>query len=210
MSLRTEHAHPRPRVEGARESEILDATLELLLDAGYDRLTMDAVAQRAKASKATLYRRWSAKHSLVLDALLRSKHSPAIDDVDTGSLRGDLLASYCGPGGFAHQHNAKVLAVVITALHTDEEFAREFRARFLEPKIEVGRRIYDRAKKRGEIASGVDVDLITPALAGILLHRVFLLGLEVDEKTVEAVVDQIILPAATAQAGSSSTPEGTS
>ena len=79
--------HARPRVEGDREGEILDATLELLLDAGYDRLTMDAVAARARASKATLYRRWSTKASLVVDALIRSKHSPELGDPDTGSPR---------------------------------------------------------------------------------------------------------------------------
>ena len=63
----------RPRVEGEREQEILDATLEVLADVGYDRLTMDAVAARAKASKATLYRRWNDKASLVVDALLLVK-----------------------------------------------------------------------------------------------------------------------------------------
>ena len=51
----------RPRVEGEREMEILKAALEVLADVGYDRLTMDAVATRAKASKATLYRRWKTK-----------------------------------------------------------------------------------------------------------------------------------------------------
>ena len=55
----------RPRVEGDREQEILDATLEVLAEVGYDRLTMDAVAAKAKASKATLYRRWTNKVSLV-------------------------------------------------------------------------------------------------------------------------------------------------
>ena len=58
----------RPRIEGERESEILDATIAMLLDSGYDRLTMDAVAGRARASKATLYRRWESKASLVVDA----------------------------------------------------------------------------------------------------------------------------------------------
>ena len=63
----------RPRVEGDREQEILDATLDVLADVGYDRLTMDAVAQRARASKATLYRRWNGKARLVVDALLSQK-----------------------------------------------------------------------------------------------------------------------------------------
>ena len=49
----------RPRVAGEREEEILDATVRLLVDVGYDKLTLDAVAAEARASKATLYRRWS-------------------------------------------------------------------------------------------------------------------------------------------------------
>lgn len=200
MILRRQTSPARPRVEGEREGEILDATVDLLLEVGYDRLTMDGVASRAKASKATLYRRWSGKHSLVVDALMRSKRSPDLADVDTGSLRGDLLATYCGPGGFAGKDNPAMLAAIITALHTDEDFATEFRARFLAPKIEVSRRIYARAQERGELAPGVDLDILTPALAGILLHRVFLLGLPVEATTVATVIDQIILPAATGRA----------
>jgi AcrR family transcriptional regulator len=197
LICRREHARGRPRVEGERETEILDATLDLLLEVGYDRLTMDGVASRARASKATLYRRWTAKHSLVIDALMRAKKSPAVPEVDTGTLRADLLATYCSPGGFGHGESAELLAVLMTALHTDADFAAEFRTRFLQPKVEVSRRIYARAQARGEIAPGVDLDLIAPALTGILLHRVFLLGQAVDDRTVEAVIDQIILPAAT-------------
>ena len=197
MILRRQDASARPRVAGEREGEILDATVDLLLDVGYDRLTMDAVASRAKASKATLYRRWAGKHSLVVDALMRSKRSPDLADVDTGSLRGDLLATYCGPGGFAGKDNPAMLAAIITALHTDADFATEFRARFLAPKLEVSRRIYARARERGELAPETDLEVLVPALAGILLHRVFLLGLPVDVRTVESVIDQIILPAAT-------------
>ncbi|MGZ4438058.1 MAG: TetR/AcrR family transcriptional regulator [Nocardioidaceae bacterium] len=201
--IRRLHDVARPRVAGEREGEILDATLELLLEAGYDRLTMDAVAGRSKASKATLYRRWCSKSALVVDALLRSKRSPDLHDVDTGSLRGDLLATFCGPGGMTERDNAKMLAAVMTALHTDDEFAAEFRERYLAPKIEISHRIYARAAARGELAEGVDLGLVGPALAGILLHRSFLLGEQVDTKTIEKVVDQIILPAATGRTASS-------
>ena len=59
----------RPRVEGEREGEILEAALDALRESGYDRLTFDAVASAARASKATLYRRWPAKVDLVIDAV---------------------------------------------------------------------------------------------------------------------------------------------
>ncbi|MGH3508916.1 MAG: TetR/AcrR family transcriptional regulator [Nocardioidaceae bacterium] len=197
--------HKRPRVEGARETEILDATVELLVESGYDRLTMDAVATRAKASKATLYRRWESKPSLVIDALERAKRSPHVDGVDTGTLRGDLIEAFCGPSGLTDNDNPALMASLVTALGVDPEFAAEFRNRFLAPKIEATKAIYERAKQRGEITDDVDVDLLSPALAGILLHRTFLLGLPVDSTTVEAVIDQIILPAATRRPANSPT-----
>jgi hypothetical protein len=107
----------------------------------------------------------------------------------------------------ADQDNAKVLAAVMTALHTDDDFAAEFRARYLAPKLEVSRRIYARAAARGELCPDADPTLVGPALAGILLHRSFLLGEQVDTTTIEKVVDQIILPAAT---GRPYSPQGTS
>lgn len=188
---------PRPRVEGERESEILDAALVLLCRVGYDRLTMDAVAAEAKASKATLYRRWSGKPSLVVDAILRSKEALQAPEVDTGSLREDLVQMACGNGGLTDTRSAEIMAGLVTALHHDPDFAVEFRTRVLGPKIEIGRRVFERARARGEITADLDLDLLSSALAGIILHRSFVLGLPADEKTVAQVVDEIILPAAT-------------
>jgi len=185
----------RPRIEGDREDEILDATLTLLLDHGYDRLTMDAVAKASRSSKATLYRRWDNKQSLVVDAVLRAKQAPAIDDHDTGSLRGDLLHTFCGTHGVARGAATGTLGSVLTALSTDPEFAAMFRAKFIEPKIAVTSAIYARAVARGEISADVDLEIIGPALAGIILHRSFVLGLEPDDDTVRRVVDHVILPA---------------
>jgi len=190
-------AGTRPRVEGERESEILDAALALLAQVGYDRMTMDAVAAEAKAGKATLYRRWSTKASLVVDALLRSKQALQAPAVDTGSLRGDLIAMSCGQGGLTDQQSAGVMAGVITALHHDPDFALEFRTRVVHPRLETTRAVFERARERGEVAADLDLDLLAPALAGIVLHRSFVLGLDADEQTVARVVDQIILPAAT-------------
>src|SRR3954470_22028186 len=101
MTPHVETTLSRPRIEGDREVEILDAAIEVLADVGYDRLTMDAVAQRAKASKATLYRRWTSKAKLVVEALAQQKNTPEIPD--TGDLRSDLVAAFCGHGGLSDQ-----------------------------------------------------------------------------------------------------------
>ena len=188
-------AYVRPRVEGDREDEILDATLELLFEVGYDRLTMDSVARRARASKATLYRRWDTKASLVVDAVVRAKSAPTVQDHDTGSLRGDLMSTFCGPHGIASSAAATALGSVITALMTDPDFSEPFREKFIAPKMAVTRAIYARAVERGEIDHDVDLEIIGPALAGILLHRAFVLGLPPDDDVVRRVVDHVILPA---------------
>ena len=185
----------RPRIEGEREDEILEATVALLLEVGYDRLTMDAVARRARASKATLYRRWDDKPSLVVDAMVRAKQAPTVETHDTGTLRGDLLSTFCGAHGMGHKETTGVLGAVITAISSDPEFGRRFREAFIAPKVEVSREIYQRAIARGEIPANVDIDVIAPALAGILLHRSFVLGLVPDDQTVERVIDHVILPA---------------
>lgn len=185
----------RPRVEGDREDEILEATLELLLDVGYDRLTLDAVARRARASKATLYRRWDDKPSLVVDAMVRAKHAPQIETHDTGTLRGDLVTTFCGAHGMGRNEATGMLGSVITALCSDPEFARRFREAFIAPKVQVSHDIYQRAIDRGEISSDVDIDVIAPALAGILLHRSFVMGVLPDDETVLRVIDNVILPA---------------
>lgn len=188
----------RPRVEGDREQEILDAALEVLADVGYDRLTMDAVAHRAKASKATLYRRWNSKATLVVEALARTKGVPVVPD--TGELRSDLLSAFCGLGGLTEHGTTATIGAVLTAVSTDPEFAREFRAQVVEPKSRVTHEIFERARDRGQLRGDVDLDIVVPALAGIVLHRVFLFGDTPDPTLIERAIDQIILPAVTPQA----------
>jgi AcrR family transcriptional regulator len=191
----TEVAVQRPRVEGDRELEIFAATLAVLADVGYDRLTMDAVATRAKASKATLYRRWTNKVSLVIDALVHSKGPTEVPD--TGSLRSDLQAVFCGMGGLVDPETVASFGAVVTALTRDPVFAEAFRRDVIGPKIQASRLIWERASARGELRDGLDLDLFEPALAGIVLHRVFVMGEVPDPDLITRVIDQIIVPSAT-------------
>ena len=185
-----EHAVTRPRVEGDREKQILDATLTVLAETGYDRLTMDAFAS---AATATLYRRWSSKPVLVVEAICSHKEHPPLPD--TGSLRGDLVAAHCGMGGLQDPRALAVQAAVVTAMGRDPEFAETYRRDFIAPKLARSRAIFERARERGEVSHDVDLDIVAPALAGIVLHRIFLLGEEATPELVAGVIDQIILPA---------------
>jgi AcrR family transcriptional regulator len=194
MNLARALGKNKPRVEGDRELEILEATLAILAEVGYDRLTMDAVATRAKASKATLYRRWSSKANLVIDALTHTKGPQEFPD--TGSLRGDLQAAFCGMGGLTDPNTIAIFSSVITAIGRDPEFAEQFRQQFISEKIAGSRAIWKRAFARGELRPDVDLDLLATSLPGIVLHRVFILGELPDEDLITRVIDQIILPAA--------------
>lgn len=187
----------RPRVKGDREDEILESTIELLIETGYHRLTLDAVARKARASKATLYRRWESKPALVIDALIKAKDMPDPEVHDTGSLRGDLLATFCGRHGIANSRGTEVIGAVLTAVNTDEEFAQHFRERFLAPKLAVTQQVYAHAIERGEIRPDVDLEIIGPALAGVILHRAYLMGTPPDEELITRVIDNLILPAVT-------------
>ncbi len=189
-------ARNRPRVEGGREEEILDATVATVAELGYDRLTMDAVATAAKASKATLYRRWSTKADLVVDAISRAKGCPMPEDVDTGSLRGDLISMACGNGGFKDELPMSVIAGLITALHRDADLQKAFRQRFLAPRLELVSKVYDRAVQRGEIAPDVDVELLSMTLPAVIVHHAYILGVEPTDELILRVIDNVILPAA--------------
>ena len=186
----------RPRVEGERELEILEATLEVLDEVGYDLLTMDAVATRAKASKATLYRRWKGKPELVVAAIMAHKGETVVPD--TGSLRGDLLAAYCGGSGGLNDPLAQ--SVLVRGRHRDGPrpgVRRGLPARLHRPQGRgLAARIYERARERGEVHPDVDLTVLAPALAGIVLHRAFLLGETVTPELVGRVLDEVILPAA--------------
>src|SRR5580704_16568872 len=95
-----------------RETELLEVTLRLLQQHGYDGLTLEAVAVTARASKATVYRRWPSKAELVLAAVSEGIRQ-AVPPPDTGTLRGDLLRLGQQVCEQACQHASTTRAVLV-------------------------------------------------------------------------------------------------
>ena len=160
----------RPRSEKARHA-ILEAAAELLLARGLGAVSMDAVAERAGVSKATIYRWWPSKEMLALDALLEwaATRAPARD---TGSLRGDLLA-LVKPWvrEITRQPFGRVIAALVTEARSDPEFAEAYRTHFVEPRREAMRAAFARAALRGEVSADLDVEVAVDLIYGPLYHR---------------------------------------
>jgi AcrR family transcriptional regulator len=181
----------RPRSEASRNA-ILRAASELLLERGLSSISMDAVAERAGASKATIYRWWPSKELLALDALF-SEWAPArMDSHDTGSLAGDLLALI---RPWARQLAAKpygrVIAALVTKAHSDPQFAEEYRARFVQPRRDQARVIFARAIERGEIPADTDVEVALDLLYGPFYHRILHGHAKLTDRFARAVVDYV-------------------
>jgi AcrR family transcriptional regulator len=139
----------RSKLTGDREAEIFGATLQLLEDFGYQDLTMPAVAERARCSTATIYRKWGGKPGLVIAALQSRRMSPP-PEVDTGSLRGDLIAMTADLAEIAETEFALMTALAHASTR-DEDLARVMRDELSAPAESLLDRIIDRAVARGEI-----------------------------------------------------------
>src|ERR1700761_346379 len=151
---------PRGRPRSARAHEAtLKAAAGLLLEQGLAAVSMDAIAARAGVSKATIYRWWPTKESLALDALFHDWAGDAPVD-DTGSLRGDLLKLLRPWARLATARPyARVIGALLTQAQTDPEFALEYRARFVKPRRDQGRAIFQRAIERGEIPADTKIEV---------------------------------------------------
>lgn len=180
-------------VMGDRDAAIRDATLSLLLEVGYDRMSMDAVAARAHASKATIYRRWPGKPELVLDAV-RSRTPGMAVPSDTGSLRGDLVATYRAAVHGTPAEDADLVAGVLRAMRCTPELGDCVRDQVLESKLDVSRTIVGRAVERGELPPGTDPLLLHEVASALWFHRVLVVGAPVDDAFIAHVVDDVLLP----------------
>ncbi|MFI8524460.1 TetR/AcrR family transcriptional regulator [Promicromonospora sukumoe] len=197
-----DQAEVKPRLgrkrDHTRDPEILDAALDVLSESGYDGMTIDMVATRAKAGKATVYRRWSSKAELVLDAVACMKQGEIdLGDLpDTGTLRGDLVAMIRTPSIRDGERKLKVMAGIVSMIARSPELAAAAQEALVEPRARANRIFFRRAIDRGEIPADVDVEklcIIGPALVS---YNVLMLGRPVDRDLLVENIDKVILPAA--------------
>ena len=180
----------RPR-DPRLDEAVVAATLQLLGEEGYAQLTVERIAARAGVGKASLYRRWPDKVSIVLEAVGRNPERPS--PPDTGSLRGDALAYLRTLVRYRTLHFDAISAISGEALR-DERFGDAFRIGMAEPIIAGMRVIIERAIERGELAPETDVALLGAVPPALLQAQRLVAGRHPDEAFVERIVDQFFSP----------------
>jgi AcrR family transcriptional regulator len=192
----------RPRSEQV-ESAILRAAAALLLEHGLAAMTIEDVAERAGVGKASIYRRWSTKGTLALDAFL-AEFLSAQPPPDSGSLEGDLLAAlrawvrtvWGTPAG-------RALTGLIAQAQHDPELAVGWREHVVNPARAQHRGIIERAVARGEIPEASDPDVLIDLLYGPAYHRLLNGHLPLSDTFVRQVAAMV---AAGAKAGAAIPP----
>jgi AcrR family transcriptional regulator len=185
------------RRDPAKDQKILDAAVEVLAETGFDGMTIDMVASRAGAGKATVYRRWASKNELVLDAVACMKKGDldSLQIPDTGTLRGDLVSMIRPPTIDDAERKLKVMAGLASMLSTAPELADAANEAIVEPRARINRMLLNRAIERGEISSDVDIQLISLISPSMVAYRTLIMRKPVDREFLITLIDGVVLPA---------------
>ncbi|KNB54427.1 TetR/AcrR family transcriptional regulator [Streptomyces caatingaensis] len=185
----------RTRLTPERAAELHEAVIDLLCEVGYEGLTMDAVAARTRSSKATLYRQWKGKPQLVASALRH--HKPIkVADIDTGTLRGDLLALSAVADPARMEQDMALMRGLGHAVHTNPDLNRALREELIEPETAEMRRLLQRAVDRGELAPDTPaVEFVTHMMLGAFVVRPLIEDRPADPDYLTRFVEAALLPA---------------
>jgi AcrR family transcriptional regulator len=176
-----------------RREAICAAVFELLGEVGYDRMTMDAIAARAHASKATIYRTWPDKPELVVEAVM-SRFGATPEPPDTGSLRGDLLALADSACRLVNSADGDVITGLMTAAAMNPTLAETMHQCMYESKRQTYDTIVYRAVERSELDSPQSAALLQEVVHAMLMTRKLWTTAPLDEAFVLHLADDILLP----------------
>ncbi|KAB1141375.1 TetR/AcrR family transcriptional regulator [Streptomyces luteolifulvus] len=186
----------RSRITPEREAELYAAVLDLLREVGYDALTMDAVAARTRSSKATLYRQWGGKAELVAKAVRQNKPGASSDEVDTGSLRGDLHALTLQSDDCQMEQDSALMRGLAMAIHGNPDLLQAFREHLIEPEMAEFRRVLQRAIDRGEVrADNPAIEFVMHMMIGGFVARTMIDEKPPTQAFLLSYIDAVVLPA---------------
>ena len=177
----------RPRSEKTKKA-ILSAAYELLLENGFGTVTIEKIAERAGVSKATIYKWWSNKAAVVMDAFFDAA-VVKLPIPDTGSTINDMIIQVNNLAKFLISREGKVINEIIAEGQFDQKLAETYRMIYFKPRRLDSRYILERGISRGELKEGLDIELVMDLIFGPLFYRLLITGDMVDEAFIKNIIN---------------------
>lgn len=168
MSDTSKKSPGRPKSLQSHQA-MLQATLELLAEVGFDGMSIDGIAARAGVGKTTIYRRYASKEELVADAIESVRQDVVIPD--TGSIWGDIDALIESAAQITFSPlGKKTVAMIINSASSNSQFARIYSEKYLQPRRDAFAVVLERAKARKEIPVDLEPGIVFDMMSGIMLY----------------------------------------
>lgn len=177
----------RPRSEETRKA-ILSAAYALLLEKGFQNVTVDGIAERSGVSKATIYKWWPNKAAVVLDGFFEESEE-ILQLPDTGTVRKDLFLQVKNLAEFLTSAKGRVITEMIAEGQFDQNVAEEYRRRFFSPRRLISQEIYERGIQRGELRKDLDIGLSIDLIFAPVFYRLLITGDALDAGYIEKLID---------------------
>jgi AcrR family transcriptional regulator len=173
----------RPRSIQSHQA-LLQATLELLAEVGFEAMSIEAIASRARVGKMTIYRRYTSKEELVADAIESVREEVTIPN--TGSFWGDINALIENAAQITLSPlGRQTVAMIISSASSNPQFAKIYWIKYLQPRRQAFAIVLEKAKARNEVRADLDPGLVFDAMSGIMLYALIF------QPTTESWVDYV-------------------
>lgn len=176
----------RPRNLEAQKS-ILSASYDLLLENGFQALTVDKIAKYAQVSKATIYKWWPNKAAVVMDGFLYAA-SERLPVPDTGSAYNDILTHATNLTIFLTSREGTIITQLLGEGQFDSGLADAYRARYFHPRRLEAKSLLAKGIQRGELKKSIDIDICIDLIYGPIFYRLLVTGEPLDESYVRQLI----------------------
>ena len=181
----------RPRSADSR-SAILKAAYEILREGGFAAFTVEGVAARAGAGKATIYRWWKSKGALAIEAFFVAV-APKMDAVsESASATADLRKQVHMAATIYRGRAGHLLRELLALGQEDSDTRQQLLKDFLEPRRQAGLITLRRAMASGELDRRLDIEVLADALWGPIFHRLLVTRMPIDRRFVDRLLDLVL------------------